>query len=335
MTTVLMQIAPQRSTQYSSLARVLAPYEIELSPLGKELSSIDPVELGGQHYLKCRIEAELDDKLIKELGLLAMGCACYLYYDRIGERDGPFLHPLDTHFLPKFPPDLVTTRRYQGKTNELFTHFLCNIARFSSDFSQQPWSELRLFDPLSGGGTTLFVGLVLGADVAGVEQNKKSAHSTAVFLKQYVKEQNIPCSLKEERFKKLKASRWRFTLGEEISKCILAKGEIGQSAQLLSGFKRPHFIVGDLPYGIQHKGGLTDLLTAGLPIWNELLLPGGTLVLSWEATRFSRSQMIELVESASHLNVLDDPPYNRLVHRVDRVIKNRDVLVAQNGTSLA
>ena len=329
-----MQIAPQRSTQYSALACELAPYEIELSPIGKHLSSVEPIELGGQRYLKCELDVEPDEEQIKELGLLAMSSAYFLYYKQLGEFDGPFLRPLDTQFSPMFPPNLVTARRYQGKTNELFTHFLCNLARFSSDFSQKPWEELRLFDPLVGGGTTLFVGLVLGADVAGIEQNKKSAHSTAVFLRQYMQEQQIPCTLKEERLKKLKAGRWWFTLGKAPAKrCILAKGEISQAAELISGFKRPHFIVGDLPYGIQHKGALQELLTEALPIWHSLLLPGGTLVFSWESTRFPRSKMIELVESASRLKVLNDPPYNCLAHRVDRVIKNRDVIIAHTSAS--
>lgn len=334
MTTLLAQIAPQKSTQYSDLAGVLAPYEIQLSSIGRQMTSIEPVELGGQHYLKCELDAEPDSVQIQELGQLAMTGAYFWYYEGLGDVEGPFLKPLDTHYSPMFPPDLVTTRRYQGKTNELFTQFLCNLARFSSDFSQLPWTELRVFDPLSGGGTTLFAALVLGADVAGVEQNKKSAHSTAVFLKQYLQEQQIPYTFKEERLKKLRAGRWWFTLGAEPAKrCILAKGELAQSAELISGFKRPHFIIADLPYGIQHKGALQDLLTEALPIWNALLLPGGTLVFSWDATRFSRANMIEVVESASRLKVLDEPPYNQLAHRVDRVIKQRDVIVARSGTS--
>jgi hypothetical protein len=332
-TTLLVQIAPQRSTQYSALASTLAPYELELSPVGEQLFSIEPVELGGQNYLKCHIDAKLDEEQIRELGQLAMGGACFLYHDQIGEIEGPFLHPLDTRFSPRFPSDLAATRRYQGKTNELFTQFMCNLARFSSDFVHKPWAELRVFDPLAGGGTTLFVAMVLGADVAGVEQNKTSAHSTAVFVKQYMQEQRIPCALEDERFKKMRARRWCFTLGKEPStRCIIAKGEIDQSVQLISGFKRPHFIVADLPYGIQHKGGLNDLLTEALPIWDGLILPGGTLVFSWESTRFPRAEMTDLVESVSTLSVLNESPYDCLAHRVDRVIKNRDVIVAQTGT---
>ena len=90
----------------------------------------------------------------------------------------------------------MTTRRYRGKTNEIFTHFLCNVARFSSEYATQPWSALRVLDPLAGGGTTLFVALTLGADVAGIEQNRDDVKSTVAFLQQYTREARIPCSLK-------------------------------------------------------------------------------------------------------------------------------------------
>ena len=43
------------------------------------------------------------------------------------------------------------------------------------------------------------------------------------------------------------------------------------------GFGRPHLIVTDLPYGIQHSGPLHGLLADCLPGWAELLLPGGAI----------------------------------------------------------
>ena len=39
--------------------------------------------------------------------------------------------------------------------------------------------------------------------------------------------------------------------------------------------------------------------------------------------------MVTLVEKTGAFEVLDDPTYNRLAHRVDRVIKKRDVIVAR------
>jgi len=47
MTAFLVQLDPQRSTHYSPLVSQFMPYEIELSPTGKQLTSTGPVELGG------------------------------------------------------------------------------------------------------------------------------------------------------------------------------------------------------------------------------------------------------------------------------------------------
>jgi hypothetical protein len=57
------------------------------------------------------------------------------------------------------------------------------------------------------------------------------------------------------------------------------------------------------------------------------------MALAWEAQRFARPDMISLVESVCPMTVLNDPPYNRLAHRVDRVIKQRDVLIARPDLS--
>lgn len=329
MLTLLAQIAPQRSTQYATLANDLAIPELQLSPLGQQISHITPVTLGGQAYVRFDLSVELDEANRRELGMLAMTSAFFVYHERLGELDGPWLRPLETHFQPIISPELIETRRYRGKTNELFTHFLCNIARFSSSFADQPWRGLRLFDPLAGGGTTLFTGLVLGADVAGVEQNSEDVKSTVAFLQQYMREERIACQVKEERLKKL-GLRWVFTIGKPMQQCTLVAGETEQSNILLPGFK-PHLIVADLPYGVQHQGPLTNLLTSALPVWTAMLLRGGALVLAWDATRFTRPEMISLIETAAPLRVLNDPPYDGLAHRVDRVIKQRDVLVAQRA----
>jgi hypothetical protein len=329
MTTLVAQVAPQRSTQYAALASALAPHELELCPLGHQISAIAPVELGGQAYLKFEMGTVPDQDQLQELGMLATTRAFFLHYERLGEHEGPLLRPIETAFKPFFPPDVVMTRRYKGKTNEMFTHFMCNLARFSSGFARRPWSALRVLDPLAGGGTTLFTGLVLGADVVGVEKNAQHVQSTAAFLKGYARQQGIACKVREERLKKL-GLRWWFTLGRDAPKqFVFAKGETAQSDRLISGFKNPHLIVADLPYGVQHHGPLATLLSEALPVWASLLLPGGAMVLAWESTRFPRADMMALVESVSPLAVLDEPPYNMLAHRVDRVIKRRDVLVVR------
>ena len=322
------QIAPQRSTQYVKLADSLAPHELRLSPLGPQMSETRWLTLGNQNYLHFDLPADPSQEQAHELGMLATTRAFFRYYERLGQVDGPFLRPIETRFQPTLPPELLYTRRYRGKTNEMFTHFLCNLARFSSHTrATRPWDRLRVFDPLAGGGTTLFAGLVLGASVAGVEQNAKSVESTAAFVKQFMRERGIVCQEKRERLKGV-GKRWLFAIGkEEAQQCILSVGDTADSQALTSGF-RPHLIVADLPYGIQHHGELVSLLTRSLPVWASLLPPSGAMVLAWESKRFPRPDMIELVRSVSDLIALNAPPYDALAHRVDRVIKQRDVLVA-------
>ena len=305
-----------------------------LSPIGKRITNMAPVQLGGQAYLQMELNGAPEPHEINKLGARAMTSAFFEFHASIGEVRGPFLKPIETSFQPAFPEALVTTRRYRGKTNELFTHFLCNIAHFSSAFAQEPWHSLRLFDPLMGGGTTLLVGLMLGADVAGVEKNRDDVESTVSFIGQYMREQALACSLKEEKLKNT-GKRWSFTLGDGFKQCVLAGGDTALSAKLLAGLKKQHLIVTDLPYGIQHavaggnRGELHDLLTQALPVWQSLLLPGGVIVFSWESTRFPREEMMAVVQQVSGLRVLNDAPYNQLVHRVDRVIKQRDVSVVR------
>jgi hypothetical protein len=326
MPTLLAQIAPQRSTQYSALASALAPAELRLSPIGTAITSLDPVTLGGQAFLKAGLSAPATEAQLRELGGLAMTSAFFDFFERIGEEAGPWLRPLETHFAPALPMELMSARRYKGKTNESFTHFMLNVARFSSAFAGTPWRDLRVFDPLMGGGTTLLAALMLGAHAMGVEQSKEDVESTATYIAQFAREQHIPFSEKEERMKKY-GRRWHFTLGPAQQQCSFARGDTQQSAELMHTLKRPHLIVTDLPYGIQHRGALADLLNEALPVWAGMLQAGGAIVMSWDSTRFARDEMMVLAAEASALRACTDSPYDQMQHRVDRVIKQRDVVV--------
>ena len=330
---LLAQIAPQRSTQYSALATALAPHELLLSPLGQHITATEPVQLGGQAYLKLTVRDEAERAHVQSIGALAMTSALFDYYERLGDQAGPFLKPIELNFVPAMPPDLMMTRRYRGKTNELFTLFLCNIARFSSAFADQPWNKLRVFDPLAGGGTTLFAALMLGADAVGVELNETDVESTVAFIKQYTREQHVPCQVREEKIKKA-GKRWHCAFGTQ--QLVLTKGDTSRADDLLAALKRPNLIVTDLPYGIQHSPSddLQTLLKKALPTWAKLLAAGGAMAFAWESTRFPRADMIALVESSAPFKVLNQAPYNQLTHRVDRVIKQRDVIVAVTDSDI-
>ena len=108
----------------------------------------------------------------------------------------------------------------------------------------------------------------------------------------------------------------------------MANGDTRQVQALLPGFK-PHLIVADLPYGIQHQGQLIGLLQEALPVWLTGLRRGGALALAWDATRFPRETMLETLQPYSELTLLTTHPYDQLAHQVDRVIKLRDVVVAR------
>ena len=328
MATIVAQLAPQRSTQYADLVSRLAPHEITLSSIAPDLQGeVDLVLLGGHPYIRFTIDGDLQDAHQRALQNLSMCEAFFRFYDLIAESKGPFLIPIELNSESFLPKSLISTRRYRGKTNELLLQFMCNIARYSSSYRETPWTKLTLLDPLSGGGTTLFAGLVLGADVVGVERDRKVAEGTAGFLKTYFKEERIPVKGREDRLKGA-GKRWFFTVKGAV-RCIIGAGDTTDVAHFVHGLKRPQLIVTDLPYGIQHAARWKSLLVDALPAWQRVLAPGGALAFSWNATRFSREEMRILVEEVSDFVVYNDPPYNLFSHRVDRVIKERDIIVAR------
>jgi hypothetical protein len=328
MQTLLAQLAPQRSTQYGDLVAALAPYELSLSPIGEKIATLSPVVMAGQSYLRIELPVLPPPEQMAEVGALATISAYFEMVEALQGRVGPWLRPIETGWRPMLPAELATSRRYRGKTNELLCHFLCNVARFTSDFHSRPWEELRLLDPLAGGGTILFTALMLGAEAAGVEQDEQDVRTSVAFVRQFCQEAGIACRVQEERLRKI-GRRTTLTIGKTPPRrCLLAQGKTEETAVFVTGFK-PHFIVTDLPYGIQHNGPLITLLSNALPVWVSLLPVGGTLVFAWDATRFERADMVTLVEENAPLSVLNAPPYTGLAHRVDRVIKRRDILVAR------
>ena len=332
-TTIAAQIAPQRSTRYADLAGDLAAAEVAASPLRHRATGIRLRRIAGQDYVAFDLDApdlsEADGALLASLATVGN---VFRLYDRLGDVEGPLLRPVAVAYPFLLSPDMAAVRRYKGKTNELFTQFMCNMAKFASRFAEAPWRELRVLDPLCGGGTTLFTALSLGAHALGIERDRGDVESTATFIGQFCRESGVSRSVREERLRALDAHRWQFRIGREKAdprRCTLVSGDAARARELVEGCGRPHLIVADLPYGIQHEAPLAELLPACLPGWAALLEPGGALALSWDSTRATRGEMVGLVEGAAALRVVAEPPYDGLAHRVDRVIKRRDVVVAR------
>ena len=327
-----LTITPQRSTQYSNMTAALVAPELLASPLGAAIRHVESVTLAGQAHLLVDLDDTALPGVLPILSRLGATSAAYEYFAHIGEIEGPLLRPLEPCFTPFVPLEMAEIRRYKGKTNEIFTRVLLNIAIFAGAYSGQFTERLRVLDPLAGGGTTLFLALAAGYDAFGIEHARQDIETTTVFVKQYLNNERIPYKELDERGRRA-GRRYQFEIGPKGATrlLVLAHGETYQASlhmQEVPGGPRMHAIVGDLPYGIQHFAEIAELLRKALPAWENLLLPGGTLALAWNATRVERPALVELVEQQTRLEVRNDPPYTQFAHAVDRVIKKRDILVA-------
>ena len=325
-----LKIAPQHSTQYADMTARLAAPELLASPAGDRVESVEATVLGGQGYLLATLaNGAGGDVLMPVLSRLGAISEAFECYDELAGRPGPFLRPLAPCFAPFVPVEMAEARRYKGKTSEVFTRVLLNLALFAGSFRYRLDERLRVLDPLAGGGTTLFLALAAGYDAVGVELGRRNVETTAAFVREFCREQRIGCAELREKARR----RHTFEVGprDDRRTLVLAEGDacrVGDELEGVRGGARFHAIVGDLPYGIQHAGAAARLVAEAAAAWEQVLVPGAALALAWDATRLPRQAIAAAVRDHSGLVVRDDGPYAQLEHRVDRVIKRRDVLVA-------
>lgn len=238
--------------------------------------------------------------------------------------------------------------KYTGKTNEIFTRMMINLAVYSLD--EIPASRpVRLIDPIAGKGTTLYEGLIKGYNVAGIEIGDTVVNEAFHFIKRFFETEKYKFEHDSLRIsgpgKSFTALRHTFTVAptkEDFKAKNYRTLELtsGNSIYAKNFYKKNYFdvLVGDLPYGVQH-GNVTnekqtsltrnpsELLDACLPSWSELLRTGGVMALAWNANVLDRYRMEKIF--ASHgLTVLHDGVYTNFEHRVDQAIL-RDVIIAK------
>jgi hypothetical protein len=327
--TLAAKVAPQRSTQYAALASALAAPELQLSPLGPAIAALRPATIARRPYLLLDLRSEPDAAQLAALGELGATSEFFWYHETIGDLPGPFLRPVEPPARLLLPPEIVEARRYRGKTNELFSQVLINVARWA-----HPGQPRRLLDPLMGGGTFLFIALRLGLDAIGIERDRTAVESTDTFLSQFLQDAGVRFQRKAERAGG--GRRTLFTLqpsgAERRLLAALVHGDTREAPALLAGLPggaRADLIVADLPYGIQHTGQVEDLVRESLPAWHAVAAPDAVLALAWDATRLPRESIAAWVEAGGRWQVLRGGAWESLAHPVDRVIKQRDVLVAR------
>ncbi len=338
---------PGHNRVYYNVAGKMAEAELALAlpALSVSARASGIHDVAGVRYLGFETEGALsagDWTLLSRLSFVF----AFFHWKKEGEQD--ILLPIRKTAYEYVDNKISSLLKYQGKTNELFTKMMVNVALLSSDFSGQ--ENLQLLDPVAGKGTTLFEALVYGMHAYGIELAEKSVHETAVFFKKY---------LETERFKHVADKRqvagtnrhsavmmheFTFASDKEAFKQEALQKKlgilVGNTTLADTYFKanRFHFLVGDLPYGIFHGNAAekksagvsrnpSDLLRECLPAWHKVLKKDGIVVIAWNSFLVSRFQLAK-VFAENNFEVFHEPPYDKLEHMVDQSIK-RDILVAR------
>ncbi|NRA67446.1 MAG: hypothetical protein HRU19_23390 [Pseudobacteriovorax sp.] len=220
-----------------------------------------------------------------------------------------------------FHKDLVFGSKFKGKTNEILTQLLVNLARnFAA--SNQP----KILDPMCGRGTSLLWSLQFGLNSKGIEQDTQSVSDLERLTKKWNKIHQMNLNIETGSIgKKNKKSSKFIQISRNLIQTRLVTGNSEDAVDLLAGEKFDA-IVSDLPYGIQHFAGKKrnplDVLTNCFPSWNKLLNPGAAIVLAYNSYLPSRGEMISLCERQGwEIRPTD------LEHRMSESIK-RDIIIA-------
>lgn len=256
----------------------------------------------------------------------------------------PLLQPLPLPAVERYGSELLTTLKYQGKTNEQFTALMIHLAAHTAGKGAKlADGTLRLLDPMAGRGTTLNQALMWGLSPVGVDIDKKDAEIFRAFLTSWMREGRLKHTAKSGKLTvhgkalgahfhaELAASKEAQKRGHSQS-LDLYTADATEMASFLKA-KSADVIVADLPYGVQHgarSGGALkrsplDLLEAALPALSRVLLAGGAAALAinrhtapWEATA-------RLLEDHGFTVVSTDGQFR---HRVDSSI-DRDIVLAR------
>lgn len=148
----------------------------------------------GIPYVTFAAEAPLSPADLARLSRLSF---LYALFVEEGREDAPRLLPValpDTAYLP---PEVSRILKYTGKTNELFTRLMINIALNSGAYADEPLP--RLLDPVAGRGTTLFEALVWGCSAAGIEIGDKAVGDTAAYFKRFLETEKYKHTFHKER----------------------------------------------------------------------------------------------------------------------------------------
>jgi 23S rRNA G2445 N2-methylase RlmL len=306
--------------------------------------SVERTTLGGVDYLVAEHDAPLTDEAVAAMSNLSSLHALY-------GVEGALLRPFEVRPLGVVGEDLTTIQRYQGKTNEAFTHLLVNLALAAGGRVGDllAGGRLQLLDPACGRGTTLNRAAVYGLDACGVELDQRDVEAYTVFLLTYLKDHRYKHKLDQAKLRKGRdrpAHRITVTYGaskdRSTHRVIDVIHDDTRQARTHLKDRSMDLLVCDLPYGVQHSAhgegtrpsrGPARLLEEALPVWFALCRPGAGVALAWNRRTLDRSDLEHLVLEAG-FELAAPEGDDRFVHRVDHAIQ-RDVLLARRPSGRA
>jgi tRNA G10 N-methylase Trm11 len=251
--------------------------------------------------------------------------------------DDQLLRPVTLAPLARFDDDLLTIQKYAGKTNEQFTKLLLNVTLLASNQAERMLTRrVTVLDPLCGRGTTLNQALMYGYHAIGIDTDGKDFDAYAAFIRTWLQRKRVKhradiTPIRKE--KRLLARRLEVSIAGEQS-LTMFHADSTRAREFLKGGVAD-VIVADLPYGVSHgsrtEHGLSrspvQLLKAAVPVWSQLIQPGGTVGISWNTHVADRDTAAGILED-SGLRVQLGAGFDEFAHWVDQSI-NRDVLVAR------
>ena len=185
-------------TEYISKLQKLSLAELEIAcrRFSVKCSDFALTDIEGVLYLTFNTEEPLSKEDLAWLSRLSF---TYAIFELRKKGSEVILIPIRKISSYYFNDDLSTILKYTGKTNELFTRLMINVAVLSSDFYNT--KDINLLDPVAGKGTTLFESLIAGYNSYGIEINPNVAHESAVFFKKYLENGKYKHTLKKERMR--------------------------------------------------------------------------------------------------------------------------------------
>jgi len=322
----------------TSLKLSISEFNIVAQKISFEVENVQIQNIAGIEYLTFQTNNELSGSDIKTLSDLSFIYALFVI-------EGEYLKPV-AKLNEDFVDDSISTiLKYTGKTNEIFTRMMINVAYYSQNNTE----NIKLLDPVAGKGTTLYEGLIKGFNVYGIEIGESVVNESYHFLHKFLETArykfetaSIKTSGPNKSYTALRHTFETAKTKEDFKNKNTRTIEMiaGNSLYVDKFYKKNFFdiIVGDLPYGVQHSNvtnekqssmtrNPTELLSACLPSWLGVLKPGGIILLSWNVNVVHRTK-IEQIFAENGLTVKNDDSYLQFEHRVDQAIV-RDIIVAQ------